>query len=809
MNATTSSPARPPSAHIADGDVENIPPKLREMKICVCWAWRWKPPKGRSKGKWDKPPIDPATGHEIDATDPANWMSFEDARLAARKHGHADGIGIAMGSKKKGTWTGLVGVDPDHCIDEKGNIHPDARRIVDSLDSYTERTPSGKGLRVLLVGEKPGPRCKNTRRDIEIYDADRYFTLTGRHLDGTPTNIRRNDEALKALYDELFPPDGGNHQAQANGSTASLLDASDDALIERARHARNGARFTALFDRGDISAYNDDDSAADMALANMLAFWTGRDASRMETLFGRSALGQRDKWKDRGEYRKWTIDEAIAGCKEVYTPTRPPGDNGRPSTATAADDSDVNEGPEDPHRLARLHLARVKHIRFYRGEWLQHDGSAYRAVKDSELHSGLAGTIKREFNRLNRIALRLWEEAGEKNGNGKPCDKPEARTVTRTLVSNATLALQSMSLLPGKTEAPSWLGSKAPFPPAEVVPTRSTLVHLPTRRTVRSTADFFATYALEFDFNPAAAEPAEWLKFLDSLWTDDRQSIDTLQEWFGYCLAPDTRHQKILSLIGPKRAGKDTIARVLTHLVGVENTAGPTLASLASDFGLAPLIGKPLAIISDARITRGTNTGVIVERLLTISGEGWVTIDRKYLETWTGKLPTRFVLISNELPRLVDASAALAGRLILLRLTKSFYGAEDLGLFDRLLPELPGIFLWACKGWERLRERGALVQPQTGVDLIENLEELSSPVLAFVRERCGIEKIGLEVECKALFDAWCEWCKTTGWRPGTPQSFAKDLRAACPLVSTKQTQVGGREGNMVRFYKGIDLRNEF
>src|SRR5262249_55198309 len=161
-------------------------------------------------------------------------------------------------------------------------------------------------------------------------------------------------------------------------------------------------------------------------------------------------------------------------------------------------DGEVNEGAEDPHRLARLHLARVKHIRFYRGEWLQHDGSAYRALKDSELHSVLAGTIKREFNRLNRIALRLWEEAGQVNGNGKPCDKPEARMVTRTLVSNATLALQSMSLLPGKTEAPSWLGSKAPFPPAEVVPTRNLLVHLPSLRTVRSTAEFFSTYALEF-----------------------------------------------------------------------------------------------------------------------------------------------------------------------------------------------------------------------------------------------------------------------------------------------------------------------
>jgi putative DNA primase/helicase len=226
---------------------------------------------------------------------------------------------------------------------------------------------------------------------------------------------------------------------------------------------------------------------------------------------------------------------------------------------------------------------------------------------------------------------------------------------------------------------------------------------------------------------------------------------------------------------------------------------------LASDFGLAPLIGKPLAIVSDARISGRTDAGVIVERLLTISGEGRVDIDRKYQEAWTGKLPTRFVLISNELPRLTDSSGALAGRMILLRLTRSFYGKEDLGLFDRLVPELPGIFLWACKGWERLRELGAFVQPQTGQELIEHLEELSSPVTAYVRDRCNTDKPGLEVECKVLFDDWCEWCKSVRRKePGTAQSFAKDLRAACPLVCTYRTT---REGKDMRLFRGSISRS--
>jgi primase-polymerase (primpol)-like protein len=154
----------------------------------------------RGKKKWDKPPIDPATGVDIDATDEANWMTFDEARRVARKQG--DGIGIALGPKDNRL--GIVGVDPDDCIDPEGNIDPEAMRIVRSLDSYTERTPSGKGLRVLIRGKKPGVRCKHTNRKIEIYEADRYFTVTGRHLEGTPTLIAERQDALDALYHELF-----------------------------------------------------------------------------------------------------------------------------------------------------------------------------------------------------------------------------------------------------------------------------------------------------------------------------------------------------------------------------------------------------------------------------------------------------------------------------------------------------------------------------------------------------------------------------------------------------------------------------
>src|SRR5262249_49910624 len=141
-------------------------------------------------------------------------------------------------------------------------------------------------------------------------------------------------------------------------------------------------------------------------------------------------------------------------------------------------------------------------------------------------------------------------------------------------------------------------------------------------------------------------------------------------------------------------------------------------------------------------------------------------------------------------------------RLIILRLTQSFYGAEDLGLFERLKAELPGILLWAIEGWRRLHQRGHFVQPGSGRELAESLEELTSPVLAFVRECCEVGH-GREIDTKLMFEKWGDWAKENGRKEsGTTQSFARDLRAACPGITTQLTK---RSGTPVRLYQGITV----
>jgi putative DNA primase/helicase len=510
-----------------------------------------------------------------------------------------------------------------------------------------------------------------------------------------------------------------------------------------------------------------------------------------------------DEWQDLG-------DRFTAAINEQLLKTEPPPPEKVPKPREAAD---------DPHRAARLFLwshdqdlfheatgvpPEFIKLRFWAEEWAEWDGATYRRILGKEVRARLTANIKAEFDRLS--VEKVKPDGGAEN-KGKRASV--VRKVTGRLVSDTLQALAGMTLLPAVVEPPTWISGNGPFPATEVLAARNALVHLPSLVSGKEpfscapTLDFFSFNALDYDFSLEAPEPAGWLTFLRELWPDDPESISTLQEWMGYLLSANTRQQKILLIVGPKRSGKGTIARVLTALLGRANVAGPTLSSLGTNFGLWPLLGKLAAVISDARLSGRTDAAMVIERLMAVSGEDILTIDRKNLTPVTTKLSARFVILTNELPRLGDASGALAGRMILLRLSASWYGREDTGLTDRLLTELPSVLLWAIAGWQRLRERGHFVQPESGKDLLGDLEDLSSPVGAFVRERCYVGA-GHRATVAELFDAWKVWCEAKGRRePGTQATFGRDLLAAAPSLR----RVRPRDGEeRYRAYNGIAVR---
>jgi putative DNA primase/helicase len=380
---------------------------------------------------------------------------------------------------------------------------------------------------------------------------------------------------------------------------------------------------------------------------------------------------------------------------------------------------------------------------------------------------------------------------------------------TRAKITNVVDAVHAATHLDASVTVPAWLDGRESQDATAVVSLKNGFLTVATRELQPHTPALFIQHSLPFAYDPEAPEPTRWLHFLGQLWPDDDQSIETLQEETGYLLGGDTSQQKMFLIVGPKRSGKGTTARILTGLLGADNVAAPTLSSLTSNFGLAPLIGKPLAIVSDARLSARANTTLAVERLLSISGEDSMTVDRKYMPSWTGRFPTRILILTNELPRFADSSGALASRFVLLVLTTSFYGKEDPALTARLLEEAPGIFNWALAGLDRLNERGYFIPPHSAEEALRQFEDLSSPVGAFIRDEAEVG-LQFETDTNALFEAWKAWCSDEGRdHPGTKATFVRDLRAVVPTVTPSRRREGRDPHRLVRHVlKGIRLRPE-
>jgi putative DNA primase/helicase len=214
---------------------------------------------------------------------------------------------------------------------------------------------------------------------------------------------------------------------------------------------------------------------------------------------------------------------------------------------------------------------------------------------------------------------------------------------------------------------------------------------------------------------------------------------------------------------------------------------------------------RPSLSASDARFA-GRDSSIVVERLLSISGEDRLTINRKYRDQWTGKLPTRLHVISNELPKLGDASTAIVGCIVLLLLSRSWLGREDHDLECALQAELPGTLNWALGGLERLTNNdGRFTRFVAADEAIITMRDLASPVAAFVRERCEVGP-NKEIRVDDLYTAYKLWAEDSGHVKAAKHTFGRDLAAAVPSVRKTRPRATGETRSHV--YVGIALQKE-
>lgn len=453
-------------------------------------------------------------------------------------------------------------------------------------------------------------------------------------------------------------------------------------------------------------------------------------------------------------------------------------------------DSVTFPAPSNPMAVARQLLPtwlrnNCLTLRHWRGSWMRWEHTHWVEVDDREIRSML-------YQKLENATYAVPNKDGESE------DKPWAPTKRK--IADLLEAKASIVHLAASVQAPSWTGDAAPVTDGPIVACTNGLLHVVDRKLLDLDPRFFNLVSVPFPFDEDAPAPAKWVQFLTELWPNDPDSVMVLQEYFGYVLSGRTDLHKILLIVGPTRSGKGTIGRVLAAMIGKANVAGPTLASMCTNFGLSPLLGKPLATISDARLS-GRDTQAVVERLLTISGEDTIDVDRKHRDPWTGRLPTRFLILSNELPNFGDASGTIAHRFVVLTMQISWLGRENTALEDELTAELPGILNWALDGLARLTARGRFTEPASSVEAVTSMKDTASPTSAFVREKCVIGPTH-EVLVDDLFAAWKTWCEQNERRVGNKQVFGPNLRSVVPQIRSGRPREDDRHD---RTYIGLKL----
>lgn len=306
--------------------LDNLPPELKRRKQWVGWTYanengRWtKVPVRASDWHRERPPLTDGGPRKASPKFDDTWATYGIAEVFLKHHPDC-GIGFVLHPNDPYT-----GVDLDDCLDPlTGELTPEAAALVAELNTYTDISPSAKGLKAIARGRKPGPRCHGilpswnggaATQAVEMYNGQ-FFTLTGHRYPGTPASIEERQAALDRLYAACWPePVRPQAVRPILSGDRSGADLSDREIVERAGRApESGDRFRSLWG-GDASAAQprskpSSKHEADYSLLKLLAYWTGDDPARLERIFAGSGLGGREKWRTRPDYRKSTIAAAI------------------------------------------------------------------------------------------------------------------------------------------------------------------------------------------------------------------------------------------------------------------------------------------------------------------------------------------------------------------------------------------------------------------------------------------------------------------------------------------------------------------
>jgi P4 family phage/plasmid primase-like protien len=743
---------------------ENVPPELRDRDQWVIWA------EEERDGKPTKVPRQPATpAQSADVPNElAHRSDFETALTAVEEHDDLAGIGFVFDGEDL-----VVGVDLDDCRDpETGELEDWAADVVDRLDSYTEVSPSGTGLHVYALGAKPGDRCR--RGDLEMYDNDRFFTVTGAHLEGTPETVNTRPEAIRRVYEDYLAD--GDSDDGPDLERPGEVDLADDELLEKAMAAAGGGKFARLW-AGDTSMHDGDHSRADLAMLCKLAFWTGGDRARMEQLFNRSGLA-RDKWRDRPDYRERSIDAALEQTTDYYEPAgvnpSDPDSDGEPNQGVAAEEATGSAGNGEN----------------------DHDGGsgfAWGQVEDL-FESDADGTTTRGYSVAASILCRDHDFVTLRQSDAIYHYQPDLGYYVRkgeTFVDELVernipdhVNTTRLRNIREKVRNRNFIEIDEFVPPEGKVNLQNGVLDLerwaedPDDALEGHSADYYFTARLDVRFDPDADDGGVWEGALEDA-TPRPGERKKIEEFVGYCLeAWTTDQEKAMFFVGWSRSGKSTIQETIENLFG----DAPTVTNLSphqladTRFDVAALREATLNTANDINAGKIEDTGML-KRM--ISGER-MKMENKYEDRHFSAPKAKHLWTANWLPLLVGMDDAVYRRVLIVEFPNQVPEEEQsTGYKKRLKREDVRQVLLnrALEARERMRERDGFTNDRGLVETRRKWDSWRDSLKRFLYTQFEITGDPSDiVERKAFWQAYSEYAARMGCERKSNVAVTKSLQ---------------------------------
>ncbi|MEE0537222.1 MAG: phage/plasmid primase, P4 family [Ruminococcus sp.] len=751
---------------------EQIPQELKALPNWICWD----AVPDEKRGKIKKVPINALTGGGAMSNNPSTWCDFDTAVRASEKH---SGIGFMFGGCP------YFGVDIDgkeeeleaYQRGENGNI---ISEFISTLQSYTEISQSGKGIHIICRGKLP----KRGRRkgSVEMYEDGRFFVMTGNSC-SEYAGISDCTESIKPLHEKYI---GGGREPQAKVRPAVSLSSADD-IVKAAAGAKNGGKFVALYG-GDTAGYTSS-SEADMALCSILAFWTGCDASKMDVIFRSSGL-MREKW-DRPQsgstYGALTIQKAIAGCSQVYSPKN--------SYSASFKQGEVNAQTEqtgqrlysfddtgNAQRFVDLFGDKVRYC-YTDKRWLWYDGRKWC--------TDMTGAVKRLADKAvacMSAELKVYEQTDADEGTDMAKTFEKHMKSSRSNKSKNAMLNEVMHHVP---ILPSQLDryKAALNTPGGVIDLKSGALapHDPKNYFTKITA-------VEYSEN---ADCPRWTAFLDDIFGGDKDLIRYVQKAVGYSLTGATSEQCAFFLYGTGRNGKSTFLDIIRDIFG-DYAANIQPETIMVRSNQSTAINSDIARLKGARLVTSVepNEGVRINEglLKQLTGDDTVTARKLYGDEFEFKPEFKLWMATNHKPVIRGTDTGIWRRIHMIPFTCVIpEGKVDRRLKYKLAAEMTGIFRWAVEGCLLWQKEG-LKMPRAVLEEVREYRREMDVISAFVEDKCTVGK-GLSVKSSQLFAAYLNWAEQNNEYRMSSTKFGMEL-------AKRFEKVKGRGCN---YYSGITL----